>query len=403
MMDRAHLLLASLLALVALPGTGLCQDAPLMQRAMAFVITDDTPVKADPSNRFANDDFARAFGEALFFDTGLSADGSVACATCHVTDGAFHPNESKPAGASRGFRTVMPVLGAANQSFFFWDGRVDSLWSQALGPLENPDEHGLTRTEVVAKVLTDYLAEIEALAGSPVTEADHLKGLPPASPRGNREQRKAWAALPPDVQGQVNELYALVGKAIAAFEASLPLPSGAWDQMILAANGDASKVPADILRGFDLFSGKARCATCHFGPLFTDYDFHNTGLPAREGQPVDLGRQAVLMALDRDEFNCLGPHSDAGPEDCKDLRYMSRSMERAFGTFRTPSLRDVGGRQALGHAGQMATLDDMLRHYNAAPPGPHGAMIGVYSLSELVPLDLTEAELADLKAFLLSL
>lgn len=402
-MDRTYLILASLLALIALPGAGMGQDASLMQRAMAFVITDETPVKADPSNRFANDPLARQLGEALFFDAGLSEDGTVACATCHVTDGAMIPNESKPAGASRGFRTVMPVLGAVNQSFFFWDGRVDSLWSQALGPLENPDEHGLTRTEVVARALTDYLDDIETLAGNTIASAEQLKTLPPASPLGNREERKAWAALPPEAQAQVNDLFVLVGKAIAAYEASLPLPDGEWDRLILAAKGDAAKVPAVILRGFDLFAGKARCATCHFGPLFSDYDFHNTGLPAREGQPVDLGRQVVLMTLERDEFNCLGPHSDAGPEDCKDLRYMSRSMERAFGTFRTPSLRDVGSRTALGHAGQMATLDDMLRHYNAAPPGPHGAMVGVYSLSELVPLDLTEAELADLKAFLLSL
>lgn len=386
--------------LPALPAAPLAQDLPAgwLEKAQAQVISPDLRAPMDPSNRWTGNSAAIALGEKLFFDTGLSADGSVACASCHVTDGAFRPNESRPATASRGFRTVMPVQGAAFQEFFFWDGRKDSLWSQALGPLENPDEHGLTRTEVVAYLARHYPDDIAALTGQSIDPA--LADLPPASPTGSRTARKAWRALDDETRTQVDDLFATAGKSIAAFETDLPLPQSAWEDIVQAAATDPASVPAPVARGFYLFSGKARCSSCHNGPLFSDGDFHNTGLPQRAGQPVDMGRQAGLSDLMSDPFNCLGPNSDAKPDQCPKLTYLSLSMERALGTFRTPSLRGVAQRQVLGHGGQFTALDQMLDHYNTAPLGPHGRMVGQTTLSELIPLGLTPQELADLKAFL---
>ncbi|MEY4981989.1 MAG: hypothetical protein RIR62_255 [Pseudomonadota bacterium] len=388
-------------ACAGLPAQAQSGPAPdLMALAQGFVLHDDVEPRPDPSNRLQGQPLAEALGGQLFFDAGLSADGQTACATCHVTEGAFVPNESRRAGAERAFRTVMPVAGAAQQRFFNWDGGKDSLWSQALVPLEHPDEHGLTRTEVVAYVLRHHAGQMAALDAGLTADAALLQDLPPASPLGTAAQRQAWDSLDPSLRMRVNQVFVLVGKAIAAFEASLPPPVAAWDRMVAAAAGRADRMPQEVLRGFAVFTGKGRCSTCHTGPFFTDGDFHNTGLPAVEGQPVDMGRQAVIGRLKRDEFNCLGPHSDAPPDACKDLMYMAQSMERTLGTFRTPTLRGVALRGPFGHAGQMPALADMIDHYDRAPLGPHGRMVGKPTLSELVPLNLTEQEKADLIAFL---
>lgn len=376
--------------------------ADIMALAEGFVLTADSRPKPDPSNRLAGNPDAEALGEQLFFDQGLSADGATSCATCHVTDGAFVPNESRRAGAERAFRTVMPVAGAAYQTFFTWDGGKDSLWSQALVPLEHPDEHGFSRTEVAAYVLDQYGTSIAALEAGLAEQADLLRGLPPASPIGTLAQRQAWDALDPATRDRVDALFVLTGKAIAAYEAALPPPLSTWDRLVAQAEGDPGRMPQDVLRGFTIFTGTGRCSTCHSGPLFSDGDFHNTGVPAVEGQPVDMGRQATVGPLRRSPFNCLGPHSDAAKSDCADLTYISMAMERTLGTFRTPTLRGVSLRGPFAHAGQLPTLRAVIDHYVTAPLGPHGRMIGVDTMSELVPLTLTltEQQKADLIAFL---
>lgn len=386
--------------------TGLAQtlsDADFIDRAKDFALVSLEDASLDPSNRFDGDPRAIALGEQLFFDTGLSKDGNVSCASCHVKDGAFVPNESIRADAARKFRTVMPIEGIAHQNFLFWDGRADSPWMQAIGPLENDFEHDLTRSEVAAYVSENYSDALATLA--PDLMASSVSIPKPASPAGTREERAAWRDLPTETQEWINQVFALVGKSTAAFEASLPVSPSRWDGVIADALEDISalsRLSEAERRGFELFTGKARCATCHDGPLFTDADFHNTGLP-QSTVPLDLGRQSALLELRNNPFNCLGPYSDAEPEDCGELTYMSLSMERAMGAFRTPTLRGVSKRALLGHAGQINSIEDMIRHYNAAPAGPHGALVGMPSLSELVPLGLTEAEMSDLAAFLSSL
>lgn len=378
-------------------------DAEFLERAKNFALVslDDAPL--EPSNRFDGDPRAITLGEQLFFDTGLSKNGDVSCASCHFTDGAFIPNESIRADAARKFRTVMPIDGVAHQNFLFWDGRADSLWMQAIGPLENDFEHDLTRSEIVTYVSKNYSEELGVLA--PDLMITPFQASKPASPAGTREERAAWRALAPESQEWVNQVFALVGKSIAAFESSLPVSPSRWDRVIADALEDISalsKLSEAERLGFELFTSKARCATCHDGPLFTDADFHNTGLP-QSTVPLDLGRQSALLELRNNPFNCLGPYSDAEPEECGELTYMSLSMERAMGAFRTPTLRGVGNRSLLGHAGQISSLEEMIRHYNSAPAGPHGALVGLPSLSELVPLGLSESEISDLVAFLSSL
>ena len=95
----------------------------------------------DPSNRVADDTMAARFGRQLFFDANLSANGQVSCATCHIAARDFQDNTPLAKGAGVTGRRTMPITGTAHSPWLFWDGRTDSQWAQALGPLESAVEH----------------------------------------------------------------------------------------------------------------------------------------------------------------------------------------------------------------------------------------------------------------------
>ena len=374
----------------------------LLGDAEAFALWNLENVPVDLSNRYFNEEIAIELGEKLFKDKGLSRSGEVSCATCHMTDGEMVPNESRTALHDRSNRTVMSVLGSGHQSFLFWDGRVDSLWSQALEPLENPNEHNLTRTEVVSYVQEAYAAEMKILNIPPVAAAKGIK----ASPLGNRKQKEMWDGLPNAAKKDINHSFASIGKFIAAYEAKLPVPYAEWETILTSLKKKNQETVAnldDIMNGFKLFMGKARCASCHNGPLFSDRDFHNTGMPGLENSPPDLGKQSGILKLLTNPFNCFGEYSDTEPELCYDLLYQNRSIERSFGAFRTPSLRGVSKRKRLGHAGQFSSLEEIVKHYNKAPLGPYFSLIGKEGASELVPLGLSNQEILELISFLKTL
>ena len=152
----------------------------------------------------------------------------------------------------------------------------------------------------------------------------------------------------------------------------------------------------DAVSGLRLFVGKGQCINCHNGPLFTNNDFHNTGVPAALGLPEDTGRAKGVQQVLADEFNCLSTYSDAAPEDCGELRFAKADDHALERQFKPPSLRNVAERAPYMHAGQFATLREVLHHYNRAPAAPAGH-------SELKPLNLSEQELGQLEAFLRSL
>ena len=99
----------------------------------------------DPTNRVSGDPRAARLGQFLFFDTRLSANGSVACVTCHDPDRGWADGETLARGVHALERHSMSLWNAAYHRWYFWDGRADSLWAQALEPLEHPNEHGTTR------------------------------------------------------------------------------------------------------------------------------------------------------------------------------------------------------------------------------------------------------------------
>lgn len=358
------------------------------------------PLAPDPSNRFADDTAAARLGHRLFFDSLLSADNTVSCATCHRPELQFQDGLPLARGVGRTDRRTMTVVGTAGSPWLFWDGRKDSQWAQALGPLESPVEHGTDRTSVVRHVADRYRGEYEAVFG---TLPDPGRLPPKAGPVTDPGARAAWEVMDPGDRDAVNRAYANVGKALAAYQRSLQHGPSRFDRYVeRLLEGDAAGA-AGILdeeeeAGLRLFIGKGQCVNCHNGPLFTDDFFHNTGVPAVRGLPEDRGRATGALQVRQDEFNCLGPYSDATPRDCAELRYMVAEGEELVRAFRTPSLRGVAERAPYMHAGQLASLSEVLAHYDRSPKAPAGR-------SELraLRLRLSATERARIEAFLATL
>jgi cytochrome c peroxidase len=151
-----------------------------------------------------------------------------------------------------------------------------------------------------------------------------------------------------------------------------------------------------LQRCLRLFIGKANGTTCHNGPLLTNHEFHNNGVPERPGLAADDGRASGARKVVEDEFNCLSRWSNAPPADCTALRFLKVGMHEQERQFKVPSLRNVAERGPYMDAGQFATLRAVLDHYNAAPAAPAGH-------SEVQPLHLSEPELQQLEVFLRSL
>lgn len=360
------------------------------------------PLPPDPSNRYGDDPRAAALGSRLFFDARLSLDGTIACATCHLPARQFQDDRPLGQGVGVTDRRTMPLAGAAYSPWLFWDGRKDSLWAQALGPLESPVEHGGTRSQYARVLWEHYRADYEAIFGSMPDLADTTRFPRAAGPlAADPAARAAWQAMAPADRESVNVVFANLGKAIAAFERQLlPNPSRFDSYVAALLVNDLAAMQAalspDEVAGLRLFIGKGQCITCHNGPLLTNNGFHNTGVPAAPGLPEDLGRAAGLPLAQADEFNCLGRYSDADPGACAELRFAQVDAHRQTRQFKPPSLRGVADRPPYMHAGQFATLRAVLEHYNQAPASPMG-------YSELRPLGLSTRELAQLEAFLQSL
>ena len=351
-------------------------------------------VPPDPSNRVADDPRAVRLGQAMFFDPRFSATREVACATCHVPDRQFQDDRALARGVGRTDRRTMPIAGTAYSPFLFWDGRKDSLWAQALGPLESAAEHGGDRTQYAHLVAARYAADYAALFG-PLPDMDALPAR--AGPVADPAAAAAWDRMALDRRAAVNGVFANIGKAIAAYERTIAPPETRFDAWVASPDFPGpGLLSQDEIAGLRLFIGEGQCITCHNGPLLTDGHFHNTGVPAVPGLPEDRGREAGARAVQDDAFNCLGPYSDAAPADCTELRFMAPDSPEMLRAFKTPSLRGVAERPPYMHSGQIGTLEHVIDHYATAPEAPAGH-------SELAPLTLDAQDWHQVLAFLRSL
>jgi cytochrome c peroxidase len=378
-------------------GGGWTTKEKSLLRSMSLAALE--PLAADPSNRYGDDPRAATLGRELFFDTRLSANGKVSCATCHVPAQDFQDGKPLASGVGTTARRTMPVAGTAHSPWQFWDGRADSQWAQALGPLESAVEHGGSRAQYAHVVAESYRAEYEGVFGKLPELADVPRR---AGPVTDSATSAAWRRIPPAKQSEISRVYANIGKAIAAYERRIEYGPSRFDRYVDAELAGKPHTTDDSFTrdeeaGLRLFIGKASCVNCHNGALLTDNHFHNTGIPMPSTPlPVDSGRTTGVRQALAGEFNCTSRYSDAKADDCEELTFAITDGAELVRAYKTPSLRNVADRAPYMHAGQLASLGDVIAHYSAAPAAPFGH-------SELKALRLSNDERRQLEAFLRTL
>ena len=268
-----------------------------------------------------------SLGKQLYFDGRLSKDNTVSCASCHAPDKGFSNGErfATGVGGAKGGRSAPSVINAAYYDQQFWDGRMNTLEEQALGPIQNPIEMAMTLDAVVLKLnqIDGYKQQFQKVFGTDVNSAG-------------------------------------IAKAIAAYERTVLSGDAPFDKF---QAGDKKALSDEAQRGMKLFFGKARCSACHTGPNFSDNGYHNLGVGMDAKEP-DIGREAVSKLVgDR-------------------------------GAFKTPMLREIAKTAPYMHDGSLKTLADVIEHYNKA------GIANEWLDEEMVPLNLTATEKADLVTFM---
>ena len=306
-----------------------------------------------------------ALGRKLYFDTRLSKDGTLACATCHDVSRGFtdHRSVSEGIGDHLGKRSAPTTMNAALLQSQFWDGRAPSLEEQAKLPILNPIEMGhRDAASAMAAVNTD--------------------------PTYQSLFQKAYGHAPN---------YDDLGRAIASFERTLIFLDAPFDRF---AAGDATALSPAAQRGLALFNGKARCVSCHMinssNPIGTDNLFHNIGVSARK-QNFELLADQALRVLQQSN-NTEAVDKLAIQTDMSELgRFLVTKKHGDIGAFKTEQLRNVGLTAPYMHDGSLHTLWDVMDHYNK------GGETNAYLDGGIEPLNLSESEINDVVAFLFAL
>jgi cytochrome c peroxidase len=307
-------------------------------------------------------------GQRLFFEGRLSADGSVACATCHDPSRAFTDGQptSVGIGGRVGQRNAPTIMNALYDKTQFWDGRAPTLEAQAAMPITNPFEMGQpTLDAAVAAVASDpsYRAAFESVFGGPPNATDLLR-------------------------------------AIASYERTQIAYDTRFDHFIA---GDASAIGEDAKRGWQLFNGRSRCNKCHAltdttpDPTnFMDNDFHNIGIGIIHHDVVGEARKAEEAILSGDlkavdQAAILSSMSVLG-------RFLITKKEADIAAFKTPDIRNVVVTAPYFHDGSQQTLWDVADHYNKGD-GVQNPWLD----EDIQPLALSESDIDDLVAFMASL
>jgi cytochrome c peroxidase len=338
---------------------------------------------AASGNRLLGNPAAIALGERLFFDSRLAGSGELACASCHVPALAFTDGRARSFGRVEVDRNAPSLWNAGHGRWFGWDGAADSLWSQAIRALVDEREMASSGAHLRRTIAAD--ATLAACWHRAVGSVVNYGNTGDTSQ--TTDTRRDEAVLVD------------VAKAIAAWVATQVSPRTPFDHFRDALmRGDrraAARYPAAAQRGAALFVGRGRCHFCHAGPLFSNGEFADTGLPhfVRPGV-VDSGRHGGIEALLASPYSLLSAWADA-PVDSTKTRHV-QATHRNFGEFKVPSLRGVALTAPYMHNGSLPTLDDVLRHYsqlNIERLHADGERI-------LEPLHLSAGELHDLRAFL---
>ena len=300
-------------------------------------------------------------GDMIFDEKRVSADNSVACNTCHSPRNGFttHTETSRGVRDQIGKRNAPSILNAMFYKSMFWDGRAATLEEQSTLPILNPIEMGQRDPQdVVAKLaaIPEFVEAFQQVFGHPVN----------------------WEDL---------------GRAVAAFERTRLSTEAPFDRFL---HGDKKAVNASQQRGWVLFTGKARCGSCHTYdpalPLFGDNRFHNAGVAARRQDFNRLAKRAAdsTAAGNKAEIDKLALETDYSELG----RFLVTQKKEDIGAFKTPFLRDVLLTGPYMHDGSLETLWDVVEFFNK------GGERNPFLDAEMKPLGLTESEVDDLVNFL---
>jgi cytochrome c peroxidase len=335
-------------------------SVPAQQAAPVPLFSADVIRSFTPADNPITDAKAK-LGDMIFDEKRLSADNSLACNTCHSPRNGFttHTAASRGVGDQIGKRNAPSILNAMFYKSMFWDGRAASLEEQARMPILNPVEMG-------QKDPKDVVAKLAAIPEF-VDAFQKVFGRPPN-----------WEDL---------------GKALAAFERTRLSTGAPFDRFL---HGDEKALNASQRRGWALFTGKARCGSCHTYdpalPLFGDNRFHNTGVAAGKQDFNDLATRAAQSAAagskaEIDKMALETEFSDLG-------RFLVTQKREDIGGFKTPFLRDVLLTGPYMHDGSLETLWDVVEFFNK------GGERNPFLDAEMKPLGLTAGEVDDLVNFL---
>lgn len=312
-------------------------------------------------NAHGDDPGAAQLGFAIFYDARFSSNQNIRCASCHPPERRFQDGLPTAQGIGPLPRNTPTLLDAARYTSLFWDGRADSIWAQAITPLENPAEMGFTRLALAHRIAASYRASYEAAFG-PLPALDDPARFPTSGKPGD----PAFDQMTEADREEVNRLVANVGKALEAYQRKLAAGPAKLDRFLA---GDTTALTAAQRRGLIVFV-RAGCIGCHAGPLLSDQGFHNLGLPTPPGATPDRGRADGLALLAADPFNAQGLYWD-GPRP----EPPASPAPVDVGAFRTQSLRNVALSAPYGHDGRFATLREMVDfHLAGGGRGDPGAL-----------------------------
>jgi cytochrome c peroxidase len=372
------------------------------------------------TNRFAENPDAALFGQALFFEKAYAGKltiaeptlgivgeaGKIACASCHDVTHFWTDTRSKPNNMSLGAkwttRNAPTLVNVAYYQWNSWAGKEDSLWYQGANGCESGVNFAGNRLQYAHMLYAKYRTQYNALFDPDLDPALDMNAADKARFPVNgapgtagSATDNAWKAMTQADRDIINTIMANVGKSIEAYERKLISRNAPIDKYIA---GDHAALTPAAKRGLALFIGKAACVDCHSGPTFTDNKFHNTGLPQTGiNTPVtDNGRFDEIPKTLSNDFNTWSKYSDDQALGQAKMATLMQT-EDLKGKFRTGMLRQIEMTGPYMHTGSLEKLEDVVRFYNWG--GGSAGFAGTKS-SAMVPLLLSDEEIADLVAFL---
>ncbi|WP_418262615.1 cytochrome-c peroxidase [Flavobacterium faecale] len=355
--DRAHYIKTVLDPLIPLLNTfkkenkieSISRNSVINPDANSYFAINSFNVNAFiPSEEFVYSDAKKALGDQLFYDTKLSKDNSRSCSSCHNPDKAFtdglKTNRSLGGGLLK--RNTPTLTYAGFQNAQFWDMRQLDLEKQSADVVGNIDEMHSSIKDIIPIIQNDkkYFALFQ-------------KAFPEAT------KVEEWQ----------------IQNALASYTRSLNLFNSKFDLYMR----NKTDFTAEELKGFNLFAGKAKCATCHFIPLFNG---------------------TVPPQFKKTEHEIIGsPEDKNGRKLSPDMgRYAQFQMDQLKNAFKTPTLRNIEKTAPYMHNGVFATLEEVIDFYNKGG----GVGLGLPVPNQTLPsdqLNLTETEKKALVAFMKTL